>query len=186
MSLDQQVFMWIQGLTGNSLLDQAMLIFAEYLVILVPLSLIYLWFTDRETSAYTFYTTVLGIVISYAMGMMYFHKNPSATLETIVASNSLENAFPSQHTSTVFATALPVLYREKKKIGGLLLTSAFLTGFARIYIGEHWPVDILGATVAAGLALIISELTWEHLEPVWKPALELSETVEQRLKAFIK
>lgn len=186
MSLNQQVFLWIQGLTGNSVLDQVMLIFAEYLVALVPLSLIYLWFTDRETSAYTFYTTVLGIALSYGMGLLYFHQNPSATFDTIVASNGMENAFPSQHTGTVFATAFPLLYREKKKLGGLLLVGAFLTGFARVYIGEHWPIDILGATVASGLALIVSELTWERLEPVWKPVIEISEKVEARLKALIR
>jgi undecaprenyl-diphosphatase len=114
--------------------------------------------------------------------MIYSHQNPSATFNTLVASNTTENAFPSQHTATVFATALPLLYRGKRKIGGLLLGSGLLTGFARVYIGEHWPLDIFGAIVAAGLALIIAELTWKHLEPVWKPIIQLCEKIEERLK----
>ncbi len=177
MVLSTALFESIQGLTGNPILDQSMIFLAEYLVILVPISLIYLWFKDRETSLFTFYTTVTGIIISYGLGLLYFQENPSATYETIAAYHA-ENSFPSQHTTALFATALPLIYREKIKIGGLMLFAGLLTGFARIYIGEHWPVDIIGAVFAASLGLLICTYTWSYFEKIWRPILNYSRKLE--------
>lgn len=181
MELDREIFLWIQSLTGNPMLDQVMYLFAEYLVILVPLSLIYIWFKDRETSLFVFYTTVLGIGLTYVMGLFYGHSKPSAFYETIAVFEP-ENAFPSQHTVTMFASALPFLKKEKLGIGALLMISGVLTGFGRVYTGEHWPVDIVGAFFAAVLALIITEMSWDSLEAVWRPAIVLSEKLEGKIK----
>lgn len=185
MVLNTALFEAIQGLTGNPILDHFMVFIAEYLVILVPLSLIYLWFKDRETSLFTFYTTVTGIIISYGLGLLYFHENPSATYETIAAYHA-ENSFPSQHTTALIAAALPLLYREKSKIGGLVLISGLLTGFARIYIGEHWPVDIFGAFLAASLGLFICSYTWSYIEKIWRPLIDFSDKIDQKVKDVLK
>lgn len=185
MSLDQQIFLLIQQLTGNSILDQLMLLFAEYLIFFVPLSLIYLWFSERtakrrELTGFTAYSTVFSIAISYAMGLLYFHQNPSATFDTIVAHRP-ENAFPSQHTTTILATSLPLIYKQYRKIGGFLLVSGLLTGFARVYIGEHWPLDILGAFMAASLGLLIAEFSWEKIEFVWRPLIDYYQDIEGKI-----
>lgn len=178
MALDRQLFLWVQSLTGNPFLDQAMVFLAEYLVILVPLSLIYMWFKDREVSLFSFYTAVTGIALSYGLGLVYAHSNPSAFFDTIV-SYAPENSFPSQHTTVIIATSLPLLYRDKKEIGAIMLASGLLTGFARVYIGEHWPMDILGASIAALSALLICISTWPWLERLWRPLIDLSKKVEE-------
>lgn len=180
MQLDREIFLWIQSLTGNPALDQAMVLFAEYLVLLVPLSLIYLWFNDKEESLFTFYTAIAGIALSYIIGLFYGHSNPSAFFDTIAAFKP-ENSFPSQHTTVILATALPLLYREKESLGLILLGSGLLTGFARVYIGEHWPVDIVGAVFAASLALLICGSTWQPLEKLWRPLIRVSNKIEKEI-----
>lgn len=181
MQLDREIFLWVQGLTGNPVMDELMFMFAEYLVVLVPVSLIYLWFKDREASLFTFYTAVLGIGLTYVMGLFYGHSKPSAFFETIAAFEP-ENAFPSQHTTSLLAAALPLLYREKKKIGSILLISGLLTGFGRVYIGEHWPIDILGALFAAIFALVITAASWDKLESFWRPLIDYSRKLENQIK----
>ena len=178
MSLDREVFLWIQSLTGHPIIDEIMLLLAEYLVILVPLSLIYVWFKDREASLFSFYTAMTGIAVSYGLGLFYAHSNPSAFFDTIVA-YAPENSFPSQHTTALIATALPLIYRDKRDLGALILLSGLLTGFARIYIGEHWPIDILGAVIAGLSALLICSSSWPYMEKVWNPIINLSESVEE-------
>lgn len=161
---------------------------ADYLVLLLPLSLVYLWFQDRrgkEDAGYTFYASVLGILLSYGMSMVYFHKNPSAVYDTIAAYHS-ENSFPSQHTAALFASALPLIYRERENLGGLLMAAGLLTGFSRIYIGEHWPVDIAGAFIAAAAGLFTACKTWNMLEPVWRPVVDISEKAEAEIKEKVK
>ena len=183
MAIDRGLFEAIQSLTGVGVVDQAMMFFAEYLVVLIPLVLIYLWVQGREgkhDSILTFGATVTGVIVAYALGLLYSHQNPSVTYETLVSANPAENAFPSQHTAAVFAAAWPLFVRERKNLGYLMVAAAVLTGFARVYIGEHWPVDVLGAVIAsvAGLAFVyLGEDHVELLDPVYK----LSETIEEKL-----
>ena len=60
------------------------------------------------------------------------------------------NSFPSGHTSSTLAviTVLVWKLRENKVVVVLLALFAFLIGFSRIYVGVHYPLDVLtGAAV---------------------------------------
>lgn len=157
---------------------------AEYLVLLIPLTLVYLWFRGRggkEDAVFTAYSTVTGIVFAYLMGLFFMHENPSASYDTI-ASFHPENSFPSQHTASVFGAAFPLLIRERKRFGWMMFSAAVLTGFSRIYIGEHWPLDILGAAVAGAVGLGIAYLSWDKLKPLWNPGIDLYEEIEAAVR----
>ena len=63
-------------------------------------------------------------------------------------------SFPSGHTSSSFACASAVCFMLKKpeiksemKWRWLLLVFAALMGFTRLYVGVHYPTDILGGAV---------------------------------------
>lgn len=55
-------------------------------------------------------------------------------------------SFPSGHTASAFAVGFLFYYlfrqREQKLLGYLSLIAAALVGYARIYIGVHFPVDV--------------------------------------------
>ncbi len=183
MELDLTVFKAIQSLTGIALVDELMLFIAEVFVVVVPLVLVYLWFKGREgknDSILTFSSAILGLLISYGMGLLYSHQNPSATLDTIVAARP-ENAFPSQHTAVIFSAMWPLFWRERKNLGIITLVAAISTGFARVYIGEHWPVDILGSIVASILGFGLIYLSKDYLTKVIEPVVDLGEKVEKKI-----
>jgi len=64
---------------------------------------------------------------------------------------------PSTHASVMFTMAFVLLWRRPLRDAGLLmLGAALLTGWARIHVGIHFPLDIaagalLAATLATGL-----------------------------------
>ncbi|MFP4633619.1 MAG: undecaprenyl-diphosphatase [Candidatus Aenigmatarchaeota archaeon] len=183
MSLDKALFLVVLELTGNPVLDKLMFLFAETLVFLVPLSLLYLWFQGREekeVSILTFSTAVVGLIVSYLIGFLYFHPNPSALYDTIVAPAS-ENAFPSQHTTAILSPAFYLLWKKRKKLSTLLLVSGALTGFARIYVGEHFPLDILGAFLASLIGLGIVYSLEGPVEPAVNKIIDLSESVRAKV-----
>lgn len=58
------------------------------------------------------------------------------------------SSFPSGHTASIFALAtLLSLFSKNKKIGCLYLLGAILVGFSRIYLSQHFPVDVFTGSV---------------------------------------
>jgi membrane-associated phospholipid phosphatase len=68
------------------------------------------------------------------------------------------NSFPSGHTATAFATAtVLILLSENKRIQIPVLFAALLVGYSRIYLGQHFLLDVLtGALIGiiSGMASV--------------------------------
>lgn len=71
------------------------------------------------------------------------------------------NSFPSGHTSAAFAAAVALWHTLPRKWGVTVLTCAAVMGLSRLYVGVHFPTDVLcGAlvgTLAGTLAWWVSE-----------------------------
>ncbi|HXB29229.1 MAG TPA: phosphatase PAP2 family protein [Puia sp.] len=64
-------------------------------------------------------------------------------------------SFPSGHTATIFAlTTLLSIYFQDRKSGILFILIAALTGFSRIYLSQHFPVDVLAGSFAGVLVSV--------------------------------
>ena len=57
-----------------------------------------------------------------------------------------DHSFPSGHTATSFAAAL-VLARAVPERAWLFYVLAAAIGFSRIYVGVHYPLDVLGGAL---------------------------------------
>lgn len=74
------------------------------------------------------------------------------------------NSFPSGHASNNFtvATVCAVVYR---RWGWLAFLPAAFVSYSRIYVGSHWPLDVIvSCFLGAGIAfLVMAVATW-----VWR------------------
>ena len=67
-------------------------------------------------------------------------------------------SFPSGHAAFYFALATVLFYKDKD-VGALFFAGAVLISLARIFVGIHWPSDVLaGAVVGVSSALIIKKI----------------------------
>ena len=73
-----------------------------------------------------------------------------------------DHSFPSGHTCAAFATAGSLLWSGKNKLWGLRISGmvlAILTGWSRLYVGVHFPTDVLvGALVGLLGSFIVTKL----------------------------
>lgn len=74
------------------------------------------------------------------------------------------NSFPSGHTATAFTLFLITVYlfpNKKVLLGGGLY--ALICGYSRIYLGQHFPLDIAGGIIAALLSVALSIVIRKNL-----------------------
>lgn len=181
-------FGFVQSLTGNPLVDELMIFSAEFLVLLVPLTLVYLWFQDsrgRTDSVYAFTAVLSGLIVSYTvLAQVYQHDSPFQMYETI-ASGEPENGFPSQHTTVILSMILPMIWQSRRKLAGLFLVSGILTGFSRIYIGEHFLIDIIGATLAASIGFTVMYLVQKYLDEEVNRLVEFGYKLQKKIFSYL-
>lgn len=82
-------------------------------------------------------------------------------------------SFPSGHTSASFACALILARTLPKKYGIPALVLASLIAFSRLYVGVHYPTDILGglAIAFAGSSLVL--FLWKKRTGGYGPGADL-------------
>jgi undecaprenyl-diphosphatase len=63
------------------------------------------------------------------------------------------NSFPSGHATTSFACAATLARFAPRRVAVLLYVLAALIAYSRVYVGVHYPLDVLGG---AALGLLIA------------------------------
>ncbi|NBX28695.1 MAG: phosphatase PAP2 family protein [Chitinophagia bacterium] len=68
------------------------------------------------------------------------------------------SSFPSGHTATAFTIFLLTIYLfDNKKMVLIGLFYAMLCAYSRVYLGQHFPLDLGGGIIVAILTVEISK-----------------------------
>lgn len=81
----------------------------------------------------------------------------------LLVARSPDPSFPSDHATGAFAIAVAIFLYDRT-IGAVFLALAVLMSFARVYVGIHYPGDVLGGAVLGTLVALL--LHWGPLRRI--------------------
>ncbi len=105
---------------------------------------------------------------------MTLFKKPTIRFSDETDRNKSGPSFPSGHMTdnVIIATICTLFFR---RWGWLYWFVAAVIGYSRIYLGAHWPSDVVAtAFMAAGVALLmvaLMEFLWRRCAARWAPGL---------------
>ena len=118
----------------------------------------------RRLAARAVLAVFLGLGLNLAIGLAWPHPRPfMLPLGHTWIPHAPDPSFPSDHMTVFTTLALAFLAGRDWKVGTPLLAAALLVAWARIFLGVHFPLDMLGSVLVSGLALAL-------LEPLWRRA----------------
>lgn len=72
-------------------------------------------------------------------------------------------SFPSNHMSIFSGIAFAYYFSAQRDLGRILLWTAWLVAWSRVYVGVHFPIDMVGAfLIALAVNLAGLPLWWKH------------------------
>jgi len=145
-------------------------------------AIIALWLTNRRTDSLIVLMGSCLIVVGISLKLLIDRPRPEYFL---VASGPVLSSFPSGHTifATIFLGMAIVLVgawvrrppvRRSLQAGLFFLILAM--GASRVYLGFHWPSDVLGGYLYGGVAVV--ELIWIRNRLVNRALLQRSGYVD--------
>lgn len=143
-------------------LNPIMIFFAKYMKYFLLFGIIMYWFTRKRENRIMIISSMFAFVIAEVFGAIAgaIHSNnqPFVELNNVnqLIGHAIDNSFPSDHAIEFFSICITFLL-FKKNLRYVWLAIAILVSFSRIWVGVHYPADIL---VGAILGIIGAALCY--------------------------
>lgn len=153
--LNLSLFSWINASpeASNTSIHFAIFIANDLLYCMI---LLFAWFwlrgnyDTKKQILKAFIFTSIAILISQCISHVYYHPRPFVMeIGRTLIYHAPNGSFPSDHMLIFSSIAFSYLFSAQRKLGIFLLVMAWLVAWSRVYLGVHFPLDMLGAFLLA-------------------------------------
>jgi undecaprenyl-diphosphatase len=129
--------------------------FAEYAIWLVPATLVAAWLwgepPTRRHALQAGVTAVAALLVSAGFGLAWDHPRPFVIgLGHTLIEHAPDSSFPSDHLTLLWSVAFSLLLHPRlRRAGAVLALLGVPMAWARIYVGVHYPFDMVGAAAVS-------------------------------------
>ncbi|MCL6601088.1 MAG: undecaprenyl-diphosphatase [Alicyclobacillus macrosporangiidus] len=161
---DVAVYHFVNHFAGHhGLVDAVMKFVAKDALEIYAVLFIAAWFAlprveedKRHALVVSFCSGVMALLINLVIAHIWFRPRPFTVLPkgtfTQLIPHAPDASFPSDHASGAYAFASGVWGRGARWVSVVFTLVAVLTMIARVYVGVHWPTDVLASLVVGVLA----------------------------------
>ena len=155
--MNDWLFSLINGFAnGSIILDAFMIVVSKAVPYLYILLLAWLYvqgfrkgsFKLRGESFATGVLLVLCLIGSFILGSLFYENRPFVDHPDaiLILSHAADASFPSDHAVGTMAIACGILFYDWS-LGTKMVYGSILVGVSRVFVGNHYPGDILGAFI---------------------------------------
>lgn len=153
--LNLSLFSWINASpeASNASINFAIFIANDLLYCMI---LLFAWFwlrgnyDTKKQILKAFIFTSIAILVSQCISHVYYHPRPFVMeVGRTLIYHAPNGSFPSDHMLIFSSIAFSYLFSAQRKLGIFLLIMAWLVAWSRVYLGVHFPLDMLGAFLLA-------------------------------------
>jgi undecaprenyl-diphosphatase len=153
--MDKMIFNFINRLSGRKpFIDIVMVFISKRIRYLYFIVLIFLWFksySSKKVAKKAIYSAMITWMIRIVSNIFYFRPRPFVSNRVgILMPSKTDSTFFSKHTLLSFAVSSSILVRYNL-LGKVLMGFSVLTGISRIWVGHHYPSDIIRSAFIGGL-----------------------------------
>ena len=141
------------------------ILLAQWLIVLVPAGVAVAWIQGDQVARLELLEMLLATALALAAAQVISHAWPQPRpfvlqLGTQYLQHGADSGLPSGHVTVFWSLALAALLTRRFAVLSFpLLAAGLAVGWSRVFLGAHFPFDILAALpVAAGGALLARAL----------------------------
>lgn len=161
--MEENILLWLQNNMRSEFLDKIM-VFITNLgnkgILWIILSLLFLIIPKmRKIGIMTSVSLICDLLlVNILIKNIVRRRRPYEVIEglTSVIEKQSDFSFPSGHTAASFAFAFVLMLKAPKKISVPVMITAVMISFTRLYLGVHYPTDIIGGIVIGFVCSLIS------------------------------
>ncbi|HQR03284.1 MAG TPA: undecaprenyl-diphosphatase [Rhodocyclaceae bacterium] len=162
--------------------------FAEWFIWIIPAMIGIGWLVGNEATRRMMLVAAVsglsGLIVNSLIGLAWPHPRPFMIgLGHTLIPHVADPSFPSDHLTLWWAVAFSfLLQRGRRKTGSAMALSGIPIAWARIYLGVHFPFDMLGAVAVSIFSawLALRTAGW-YLEPTYQRAIRTQDLLFGRL-----
>ncbi|XTZ37104.1 undecaprenyl-diphosphate phosphatase [Salmonella enterica] len=144
--------------------------FARDLISIVPLLAAALWLwgpreqltAQRQLVIKITLAIVVSLTISWTMGHIFPHDRPFVDhVGYHFLPHAADDSFPSDHGTVIFTFAVAFLAWHRLWSGALLMVAGLAIAWSRVYLGVHWPLDMVGGLLVGISGCLSAQMLWQ-------------------------
>jgi undecaprenyl-diphosphatase len=177
-ALNQSLFLWINADSATSQYSIAVAtLVADDFIYFIPTLLVALWLrgdeAQRSMAIKACLVAALGVGVNQFIGLIWQHPRPFVIgLGHSWIPHVADSSFPSDHVTVFAGIAVTLLRDGAARLGLATVLIGLCVAWARIYLGVHFPFDMVGAIgVAIGCFAVRSPL-WRRVGSLVTGTLE--------------